>query len=370
MSRRFWSNVFAVGFKEARVLRNDPAVIAMMLIQPVIMVLLFGGVVSNTPRHVPWAVLDRAQTEASRRLVAEIATTGYFLPPRAVGSYDEAHARLARGHALAVLVVPETFGHDAATRQARVQLLMDGSEPISAARVGAVVTEVAARFDTAPGRATPRAPVDVRQRFRFNPTLGDRIFYLAALTGMLLTNLCMSGSSLGLVGERESGTYEQMLSLPTTAVQLVLGKLVPHVAMNYFVLGLTTVLAGVIFGFWPRGSLFTLAVVALPFILASLGIGVLISTLARTSAQAVFVTVFFIMPSMVLSGMMLPYEFMPHPIREIGALLPLRWYQIAARGIVARGAGLLDVLGPTSILVLLFAVLLSLVRWRMKPRLG
>jgi ABC-2 type transport system permease protein len=370
MSRRFWSNVLAVGFKEARVLRNDPAVIAMMLIQPVIMVLLFGGVVSNTPRHVPWAVLDRAQTDASRRLAAEIATTGYFLPPERVWSYAEAHTRLAHGRAVAVLVVPETFGRDAAGRRARVQLLLDGSEPVSAARVGGIVTEVAARFELDPGGGAPRAPIDLRQRFRFNPTVGDRVFYLAALTGMLLTNLCMSGSSLGLVGERENGTYEQMLSLPTTPVQLVLGKLVPHVVMNYFVLGLTTVLAGVIFGFWPRGSMVTLAVVALPFILASLGIGVFISTLARTSAQAVFVTVFFIMPSMVLSGLMLPYQFMPHPIREIGALLPLRWYQIASRQIVARGAGLVDVLGPTAVLVVLSAILLSLVRWRMKPRLG
>ena len=187
---------------------------------------------------------------------------------------------------------------------------------------------------------------------------------------MLLTNLCMSGSSLGLVAERESGTYEQMLSLPTTSIEIVLGKLVPHVAINYFVLVLTTVLAGVLFGFWPRGHVLTLAIAATPFILASLGIGVFVSTIAHTSAQAVFVTVFFIMPSMILSGIMLPYQFMPHPIREIGALLPLRWYQIASRRIVARGAGLVDVLGPMAVLLVIFVVLLSLVRWRMKPRLG
>ncbi len=187
---------------------------------------------------------------------------------------------------------------------------------------------------------------------------------------MLLTNLCMSGSSLGLVGERESGTYEQLLSLPTTPVQLVLGKLVPYVAINYFVLVLTTLLAGFIFGFWPRGHLLVLGIVAFPFILASLGIGVFVSTIAHTSAQAVFITVFFIMPSMILSGLMLPYQFMPHPIREIGMVLPLRWYTIASRRIVARGGGLLDVVWPTLVLVLLFAVLLTMIRWRIKPRLS
>jgi ABC-2 type transport system permease protein len=334
------------------------------------MVLLFGGVVSNTPAHVPWGVLDRDQSEASRRLVEEIATTEYFLPPVAVASYAEAEKRLQRRGVSAVLVVPSDFRRDAGLGRARVQLLLDGSEPLTAARVGGIVTAVAASFRTVEGGSPPAAPIDVRQRFRFNPTLVDRVFYLAALTGMLLTNLCMSGSSLGLVGERESGTYEQLLSLPTTPVQLVLGKLVPYVAINYFVLVLTTLLAGSIFGFWPRGHLLTLGIVAFPFILASLGIGVFVSTIARTSAQAVFITVFFIMPSMILSGLMLPYQFMPHPIREIGMLLPLRWYTIAARRIVARGGGLLDVVGPILVLVLLFAVLLSLARWRIKPRLG
>jgi ABC-2 type transport system permease protein len=370
MSRRFWSNVFAVGFKEARALRNDPATIFMMLVQPLIMVLLFGGVVSNTPANVPWGVLDRDRSEMSRRLVEEIANTEYFLRPVPVSSYAEAERRLERRGLSAVLVVPSDFRRDAALGRARVQLLLDGSEPLTAARIGGIVTAVAASFRTVEGGPAPVAPIDVRQRFRFNPTLIDRVFYLAALTGMLLTNLCMSGSSLGLVGERESGTYEQLLSLPTTPVQLVLGKLVPYVAINYFVLVLTTLLAGFIFGFWPRGHLLVLGVVAFPFILASLGIGVFVSTIARTSAQAVFITVFFIMPSFVLSGSMFPYQFMPHGVREVGGLFPMRWYQIALRRIIERGAGVTEVLVPMAVLFGLFVVLLALIRWRIKPRLG
>jgi ABC-2 type transport system permease protein len=210
----------------------------------------------------------------------------------------------------------------------------------------------------------------VRQRFWFNATLLDRTFFLSALAGMLLTNLCMSATSGGLVAERESGTYEQMLALPTTPIEIVLGKLLPYVGVSYAVLLFATVAAGVVFGVWPRGSWITLSIVTLPFVLASLGVGVFVSTLAHTSGQAVFISVFFILPSFVLSGVMVPYQLMPSGVREIGGIFPLRWYQIALRRIVERGAGLTDVVVPTLALVAIFAVILAGIRWRMKPRLG
>src|SRR5262249_53761574 len=193
-------------------------------------------------------------------------------------------------------------------------------------------------------------------------------FYMAAFAAMVLTNLTLSAMALGLVAERESGTYEQMLALPTTPLEIVLGKLVPYVAVSYLVLVLCVLAPGLIFGIWPRGSWLALFAVTLPFVLASLGIGVFVSAIAHTSAQAVFISVFFIMPSFVLSGAMLPYQLMPHPVREIGGLFPLRWYQIALRRIIERGAGLVDVARPLGVLVLLFVVILALTRWRLKPR--
>src|SRR5204863_8965451 len=131
-----------------------------------------------------------------------------------------------------------------------------------------------------------------------------------------------------------------------------------------------TLTPGLLFGIWPRGSWIALFLVTLPFVLASLAIGVFVSTLARNSAQAVFITVFFILPSFVLSGVMYPYQLMPRGVRELGGLFPLRWYQIAMRRIVERGGGPTDVLGPALALAALCFVLLGAVRWRMKPRLG
>jgi ABC-2 type transport system permease protein len=209
----------------------------------------------------------------------------------------------------------------------------------------------------------------MRQRFWFNPTLDDRLFFLSALAGMLLTNLCLSVTALGLVGERESGTFEQMLSLPTTPTEIVLGKLVPYVAVSYAVLLFGTVLTGVVFGIWPRGSWLALLGVTLPFVLASLAIGVFVSALARTSAQAVFITTFFILPSFVLSGVMFPYQLMPAGVRELGGLFPLRWYQIALRRIIERGGGVSEVIVPALALLALFGLLLAGIRLRMRSRL-
>ena len=189
---------------------------------------------------------------------------------------------------------------------------------------------------------------------------------------MLLTNLCFSSSSLGLVGERESGTYEATLALPTTPIEIVLGKLLPYVAVCVRRARRSRSSARAsCFGVWPTGSWLALGVLTLPFVFASLGVGVLISALvAHNSAQAVFLTVFVILPSFVLSGVMFPYQLMPDGIREIGAILPLRWYQIGLRRLVLRGGDFGDVWVPFVALCTLFAVLLALVRWRMKPRLG
>jgi ABC-2 type transport system permease protein len=377
--RRFLSNVLAVAYRETQIIRHDPVFLGAVGIQPIMMLIVFGVGLSNKPANVPWAVLERNPSAVSRRLVEEIQATGYFLPPRRVTGYADGRALLRSQHAIALLVVPQDFRRDVERGRPTVQLLLDGSDPLTAARVGSYIGQVAATLDLhggppppGPGDARSRLPgaIDVRQRFWFNPTLADRVFFLSALAGMLLTNLCLSVTSQGLVGERERGTYEQMLALPTTVLEIVLGKISPYVVVAYAILIGSTLATGIVFGIWPRGSWLALLVVTLPFVLASLAIGVFVSVLAHRTAQAVFITVFFILPSFVLSGVMYPYQLMPHGVREVGALLPLRWYQIALRRIIERGAGLADVVVPMLALAALFAGLLGLIRWRMRPRLG
>lgn len=367
---QFLSNVLAVAYKEATALRHDRAFLGAVLVQPVMMLMLFGFALSYTPANVPWVVLDQSRTAASRGFLEAVQSTGYFLTPSAVDSYDAGEALLRRGRVVAFVVVPADFRRAAERDRPQVQVLLDGTDPITAARVGGIIRQVGAAYAFRAGPDALPPPAEVRQRFRFNPTLRDREFFLSILAGMLLTNICLSVTSLGFVGERESGTYEHMLAQPTNALEIVFGKLAPHVVIGYVVLLLALVAAGLVFGLWPRGSWAALFLVTLPFVLASLAIGVFVSTLAHTSAQAVFISVFFILPSFVLSGSMIPYQLMPPGIREVGFLLPLRWYQIALRRIVERGAGLTEVAVPLLALCALFGVLLLLIRWRMQPRLA
>jgi len=359
------------------VLRHNRPLIATVLVQPITMIILLGVAVSYTPHHAAWAVLDRSDSQAARRLVSEIESTSYFRAATRVTSYDQGRAMLQTGKVAALLVVDHDFARNLERGAPRVQVLLDGADPLTAARLGAAITQTAATFDLGadgqrrrPDADLARAgPIDVRQRFWFNPTLRDSEFFLSALAAMLLTNLCLSASCLALIGERENGTYEQMLALPTSSVEIVLGKLLPYVVLCYVQVLIALVPAGVFLGYWPRGSWLDLFIVTLPFVLASLGIGTFVSSFARTSAQAIFLSVFFILPSFVLSGVMVPYQLMPDGVRHVGGLLPLRWYQIASRRIIERGASLLDVAVPTIVLSLMFAAILSVLAWRMKPRL-
>ncbi len=377
-TRSLLSDVLAVAYKEAMVLRHDKPLIATMLIQPITFLIILGTAVSFTPRNVPWGVLDRSDTAVARRLVSEIATSGYFQPVRRIASYEQATSLLQTGKLIAVVVIDRDFARTVERGRPTIQVLLDGADPLQAARIGAAISRIAAAYDPRV-EATRIRPddelagagaIDVRQRFWFNPTLADGEFFMSALAAMLLTNLCFGATGLALVGERENGTYEQMLALPTSAVAIVLGKLLPYVVLCYVQVFVALVPAGVVLGYWPQGSWVTLLIVTLPFVLASLAIGTFVSSLASTSAQAVFLSVFFILPSFVLSGVMTPYQLMPDGVRQLGGLLPLRWYQIASRRIIERGAGLVDVAIPTLVLCLMFAVVLTLLRWRMKPRLG
>jgi ABC-2 type transport system permease protein len=166
------------------------------------------------------------------------------------------------------------------------------------------------------------------------------------MAGFLLTNICLAGASLALVAEKEDGTYEQMLAQPATALQIILGKLLPNVGISYVALTMAMIGAGLIFDYWPQGNVLLFAAATLPFILATLAIGTFVSALARTSAQAIFIAVFFIMPSFVLSGSMLPYALMPPVCARSARCFRCAGTRSCRAGSSKAGAGPAEIMVP------------------------
>ena len=327
---RFRSNVLAVAYREAIIVRHDKAFIGVVVLQPIMMLFLLGYVLSNKPANVAWVVLDRSATPASRQVVHEVQATG-CLPPRSVASYDQGRAVLRRGGALAFLVIPRDFALDAARGRPRVQPCSTAAIR-SAARVGgyvisrghpAAVRPAPVRVAGNPGR-TP-GPIDVRQRFWFNATLSDREFFLSAIAGMLLTNLCFSVTALAGRRARERHLRADALAPDHDArdrareAASLRGRVLPAPRLRHP--GDRRDLRPLAGGQRRDACRRDPTVRARP-----LTIGVRISVFARASAQAIFLTVFFILPSFILSGMLFPYQFMPPGVRELGAVLPLRWY--------------------------------------------
>ena len=364
------AGMLAVAYRELAIIRHDRELLIVIFFQPLMTLLVYGLAVSFTPANVPLLVLDRSGTSLSRRLVDDVAATGYFAPPARVASYDEGMDRLQDGSALGLLVIPASFPRALERGDAEVQLLLDGTDPLMASRVAASIGAVGRSFGMSNGEAGgERAALVIAQEFRFNHTLRDRDFFLAVIAGILLTNICLSATSLGIVGERERGTLEQLLAAPVSSRALIAGKLLPHALISYAALFLIMSGCGMLFGLWPRGSWAAIVLVTFPFVLASLGFGVLVSIVCRTSVQAVFLSVFFILPSFMLSGATFSYRLMPPAIRHAAGILPLRWYQMALRDVVQRGAGVPEILAPAMVLVLIASGVLLAINRRMDARL-
>jgi ABC-2 type transport system permease protein len=245
---------------------------------------------------------------------------------------------IVSGRARAAVVIPPTYARDLKRgRGAEVQVIVDASDPLasSGAIGGAQQAGMARSQALSPGRAPP---ITVVVRPWFNPTLRSAVYIVPGIIGVLLSMTLVIIMSVGVVRERERGTLEQLIVTPITRTSLMLGKVVPYVLVGYVQISIILMLGRLVFDVPLRGSLALLYAVSLPFIFASLAIGLLISTLVRTQAQAMQLGFLFLLPNILLSGFMFPREAMPAPAQWLGAALPLTYFLEALRGIALRSA--------------------------------
>ena len=344
MQIRAWT-AWPMLWKEFITLRRDRLTFALMTGLPAIQLLLFGYAIQTDVRKLPTVVLDESRSSESRALVQVLQNTDNFLVIASVPDRYVAKRWIERGAARVALVIPPDYERDIKRgRTGQAQLLIDAADPQSsgAAIAGAQLAAqargaqlLAARFSLAP-------PVEIRVRPWYNPAQRSATFIVPGIVGILLTITMTLITSTAIVRERERGTLEQLIVTPIGKTSLMLGKLVPFVLVGYVQMTVVLLLGTLFFRIPIEGSLLLLYTLSLVFIVASLGVGLLISTIARSQVQAMQLSFFFLLPNILLSGYIFPRAAMPVPAQWLGMLLPLTWFLEILRGVLLKGVGLGD----------------------------
>jgi ABC-2 type transport system permease protein len=328
--------------KEFIQMRRDKLTLGMMVGIPAIQLAMFGYAIQTEVRHLPTVVLDESQSPESRRFVQAMINTGNFDLAGAVRDRAEMGAIIARGDAKAGIVIPPDFERDINRgRTATAQIVIDAADPLaSSAAISGAGLAGAVRSQALAATRGGTAAIEVRVRPWYNPTLRSAVYIVPGIIGVLLSVTMIIVASIALVRERERGTLEQLIVTPISKTGLMMGKLLPFLLVGYVQITVILILGRVLFDVPIRGSLPTLYLVALPFVVASVAIGLFLSTLVQNQAQAMQLGFLFLLPNILLSGFMFPREAMPAPAQWIGAALPLTYFLRIMRGILLRGVGL------------------------------
>jgi ABC-2 type transport system permease protein len=353
----------AIVVKELRQLRRDRLTFAMIIGIPTLQLVLFGYAINMDVRNLDAAVLDQANTARSREVIAEMGASQVLNLRYSLSTQKQLQDLLREGKISIALVVPADFETrlERADRPA-LQLVVDGSDQV----VQSAARQLAA-FPL-PGRSSA-SPAGVEVLNLYNPQRLAPFNTVPGLIGVILTMTMVMFTAIALVRERERGNMEMLITTPMSPWELTIGKVLPFVGIGLIQASLVLLLGKLLFNVPMRGSLAELYLAILVFICASLALGVLVSTLARSQFQAMQMAFFSFLPQILLSGFMFPFAGMPKAAQWLAELLPLTHFLRLVRGIMLRGAGLIE-LWPALAALLLFTLLtLSLAVTRVHKRL-
>ncbi|MGQ0539087.1 MAG: ABC transporter permease, partial [Gemmatimonadaceae bacterium] len=307
-------------------------------------------------------VMDESRSQQSRALAQSLFNTGNLAFTGHATDRNSISDAIKRGAARAALIIPPDFTSDLKRRRgASAQLLIDAADPLaSQAAISAAVIAARASAAASLSGSAAAAPIDVRVRPLYNPGLANPVFIVPGIVGVLLNLTMIMITSMAIVRERERGTLEQLVVTPSPRLALMLGKILPFAMVGYVQMTVVLSLGYLLFGVPLRGSLTALYTVTLFFIVASLGLGLLVSTLVRTQVQAMQLSFFFMLPTILLSGFMFPRDAMPVVAQWIGAAFPITYYLEVVRAILLKGASLALVWREAATLLGFAVVLVSL----------
>ena len=373
-----FENILTIYTKEFRQLKRDRLTLAAIIFTPVMMLLLYGYALNFDVKHVRLGLLDESHTKQSRELTQKFLSTEYFDFAGNVSEEPAVDKYIQDGKAAAVMVIPRDYAKDILQgRSTNVQLVIDGTNSNNATIIIGYVEgiiqnysqDLTVRYMNQKGFSISTGAIDFRPRVYYNPELQSMKYLVPGLVAFILMVLTMLVPAISIVREKERGTMEHILLAPVRPLEVILGK-----TLLYFVLSLVAAFAVitvgvVLFGIPVRGSILLLALVTILFLIASLGIGILISTATVNQAQAYLAAgALGFLPNMILSGFIFPISSMPFWLRSITYIFPGRYFISSLRGILLKGAGIISIWDQIIPLLVILVVVLIAASRRMATR--
>lgn len=365
-----WKRLLTITKKEFIHIRRDKASLAIALMMPIMMLLLFGFAVNTDVNNVNLVVYDGSKTADSRELISKFTNSYYFSLYGAVDSPEDVEKYISEGKVKAGLVIPPNYTKDLRRNTTtEVQVLVDGSDPTIARTAMSYSILIGNNYslklrqlqvDKSGLGKNSSIGVNLKPLVLYNPTLESSNFNIPGVIGLILQNITVILTSFAMVREREKGTIEQLIMTPVTSFELIVGKLVPYTIIGFLDMIVALVLGNIIFGVVVKGSIALLIFLGTLFLICSLAMGMLISTISKTQLQAMQASIALLLPSVLLSGFMFPREAMPKLVYYISCILPMTYFLEILRGIIVKGVGISYLVSPiVSLLVLIFIIIVA-----------
>jgi ABC-2 type transport system permease protein len=341
---------------------------------PMIQLVLFGFAIQTEVKHISTAVFDQSLTAESRDMIDTFSASGYFNMNYTATSFDDVTRLIDSGQAKVGIIFPPDFARDLNRGEsAPVQVIVDASDnlvsnqAIAAANTIGLLKSQQVIFNKI---GVINAPYDIEVRPWYNPDGITAYYMVPAILGAIVTLTMVQLTSMAIVRERERGTLEQLLVTPVRSFELMIGKVVPNIVLGYIQITLALLVGSLVFGVPVRGSLLQLYLLTLFFVTASLGLGIMISNIAKTQMQASQMAFAIFLPSIMLSGFIFPRDGMPKIIYYIGAAIPLTYYLQIIRGIVLKGIGFSYLVGQVSALLVFSVIFMTIAVLNFKKKIA
>jgi ABC-2 type transport system permease protein len=373
-------NILPIVRKEFRQIKRDKRILSILLFIPALMLLMFGYALNFDVKHTSMAVYDEDRSSVSREFTEQFFISEYFTKVQTLESKAEINNLLDAEKARVVLVIPSSFTKDIQRgRAASVQVIVDGTNSNAAATVlgyiNAIIQQYSVKVMTESfvrmGQQNITMPIDFEPRVWYNPELESAKFLVPGLIAFILMVTAVVSTALAIVRERELGTMEQLMVSPIKPIELILGKTIPYTIISLFATVTILFLGSILFDVSIKGSIFLLSLVTFIFFIGSLGMGLLISTMVETQQLAFMIAaIVSMLPTFILSGFVFPIRNMPIIIQGITYLLPARYFLVALRAIILKGAGLSAFWDQALILTIYAVIMIGISSLRMRKILA